>query len=243
MKNNPLRDIFEKNEGNALIYKWLHYFDIYHRHFAKYIGQSPIILEIGVYHGGSLQMWKEYFGVGCQIIGIDINPNCKELESDDVTIYTGSQEDRDFLGQVVNDVGPVDILIDDGGHTMQQQRITFEQLYANVKTPGVYLVEDLHTSYWRDWGGGLDNPNSFIEYSKKLIDQLNAWHYGKQPGDDQSDRSLVVNEFTRNTYSMNYYDSVLVLEKAMINEPSAKRIGKEQIEENLAKDNVQSTSS
>lgn len=229
--NNPLIDYFKRNEDGSMIYKWMHYFDIYHRHFSKYIGQSPVILEIGVYQGGSLEMWNDYFGQGCRIIGVDINPECKVFEQDNVQMFIGSQEDRDFLSQVISDVGPVDILIDDGGHTMQQQRITFEQMYANVKTPGVYLVEDLHTSYWRDWGGGLDNPDSFIEYSKNLIDQLNAWHYGKRPGDDQGDRILEVNEFTQNTYSMNYYDSVLVLEKALISQPSAQRIGKEQIKE------------
>ena len=99
----------------------------------------------------------------------------------------------------------VDILIDDGGHTMNQQIVTFEEMYGKVKSNGVFLCEDLHTSYWSDFGGGYKRYNTFIEYSKNLIDKINAFH-SKSP-------FLKVDKFTKSTDSLHYYDSILVIEK------------------------------
>ena len=70
----------------------------------------------------------------------------------------------------------IDILIDDGGHSMNQQIISFEELYSHIKEDGIYLCEDLHTSYWKTYGGGYKNKESFIEYSKNFIDYINAFH-------------------------------------------------------------------
>ncbi len=136
-----------QNEG-ALIHKWRHYFEIYDRHFSKYRGTDVNVLEIGVYHGGSLQMWKNYFGTDARIYGIDINPDCARFEEDQIQIIIGDQADRDFLGKVAADLPQVDVLIDDGGHTMVQQQNTFEVMFPLVAPDGVYLCEDLHTSYW-----------------------------------------------------------------------------------------------
>ncbi|MDA1013904.1 MAG: class I SAM-dependent methyltransferase [Planctomycetota bacterium] len=221
---NPLLDYFEKND-KRLIHKWMHYFDIYHRHFAAYRNQQPRILEFGVSHGGSLQMWKEYFGPGAKIHGVDLNPQCQDLEEDDIRIFIGDQEDRGFLRELAETIGPVDILIDDGGHTMNQQIATFEELYPLVAMPGVYLAEDLHTSYWKGFGGGVRKKASFIEYSKRLIDQLNAWHVYRRPtGFSLGDR-IEVDALTRSAYSMSYYDSVFVIEKAEIAEPAHRTTG------------------
>jgi len=106
----------------------------------------------------------------------------------------------------------VDILIDDGGHRMDQQIATFEELFPHISERGIYLCEDLHTSYWKEYDAGYRDPGSFIEYSKRLIDQLNAWHA-------QQDSELSVDAFTRAAYSMHYYDSVLVIEKQPMQQP------------------------
>lgn len=85
------------------ISKWVHYFEAYDRFFSKYRGKDITVLEIGVYKGGSLQMWKNYFtmnGNMVKIYGIDINPDCKKLERKDVSIFIGSQEDREFLKKI-----------------------------------------------------------------------------------------------------------------------------------------------
>jgi hypothetical protein len=151
--DNPLWQYFCNNQ-KRLIYKWHQYFDIYHNHFSRFRGLPIKVLEIGVAHGGSLQMWKSYFGEQAYIYGIDIDPRCKQLEEERVEIFIGSQTDRDFLQYVRNTIGTVDIIIDDGGHTMEQQICSFEELYPAVQERGVYLVEDLHTSYWSGYGGG-----------------------------------------------------------------------------------------
>src|SRR5688500_4073673 len=144
--NNDLYQYFINNK-DRLIHKWIHYFDIYDRHFSRFRNREIVVLEIGVFQGGSLQMWKNYFGKQARIYAIDIDPNCKKFEEENITIFIGSQSDRAFLNQIKKTIPPIDILIDDGGHTMQQQKTTFEELFTHVKDQGIYLVEDLHTSY------------------------------------------------------------------------------------------------
>jgi len=224
MDDNPLLDYFNNNRG-FLIHKWMHYFEIYHRHFSPHRDTKPTVVEFGVSYGGSLQMWKHYFGAGARIYGIDINPQCQVVAADGIEVFIGDQTDRRFLRELAASLAPIDILIDDGGHTMRQQITTFEEMYPSVATPGVYVVEDLHTSYWRKWGGGIRRRNSFLEYSKRLIDRLNAWHIYRRRTGWHLGRRIAVNDFTRCTYSMSYYDSVLVFEKRKIEEPIVRRTG------------------
>lgn len=208
---NDLEKFFFINEHRDLS-KWLHYFEIYDRHFSKYRNKDITIVEIGVFNGGSLQMWKDYFGDKCKIIGIDIDPRCKEFEEEQINILIGSQEDPIFLKDLKTKVPKIDILIDDGGHTMNQQIMTFESLFSHISEDGVYLCEDLHTSYWENYGGGYKKENSYIEYSKNFIDYINAWH--------SRDNNLKVNDFTKSADSLHYYDSVLVIEKRKMYEPN-----------------------
>jgi hypothetical protein len=93
---NPLRAFFDSRKTGRGIWKWLHYFDIYHNHFGKFVGGRVNVLEIGVYSGGSLEMWKHYFGPECHIYGVDIEESCKCYENDYTEIFVGDQEDRDF---------------------------------------------------------------------------------------------------------------------------------------------------
>lgn len=213
---NDLERYFRSND-KRLIYKWMHYFEVYERHFSKYRNREVVILEIGVFQGGSLQMWKEYFGDKARIYGLDVNPECKKLEEENIRIFTGSQSDRNFLRNLKKQIPRIDILIDDGGHTMTQQIVTFEELYDHVKDDGVYLCEDIHTSYWLKFGGGYRRRGTFIEYTKHFIDRLNAYH------SEQS--SLQVSDFTRTTNSIHYYDSIIVLEKRRRVEPYQEKTG------------------
>ncbi len=171
---NDLEKYFTENTDRS-IHKWQHYFDVYDRHFSRFRGTDVHVVEFGVSEGGSLQMWKEYFGPDCKIYGVDINPYCKELEEDCIEIFIGDQEDRQFLKSLARDIPRIDILIDDGGHRMQQQISTFEELFPHVSAHGAYLCEDMHTSYWKGWGGGgYKKHGTFIEYTKNLIDSINA---------------------------------------------------------------------
>ncbi len=212
-----LHRFFENNTGNC-IDKWVHYFDIYDFWFNKYRNKPVTILEIGVYQGGSLNMWRDYFGKEAKIFAIDINPECKQFETENTKIFIGSQEDREFLSFVKTQIPDLDILIDDGGHTMNQQIVSFEELYVHIKDNGLYLCEDLHTSYWKNYGGGFNNKNSFIEFSKGFIDKINAWH--------SRDKKLKIGNFTKTTYSLHYYPSVLVIQKMLMMTPVSKRKGK-----------------
>ena len=204
-------EYYFKNNNQRLIHKWQHYFEIYDRHFSRFRGKEIVLLEIGVSQGGSLQMWKNYFGSKARIYGLDINPKCKSLEEENIEIFIGSQSDREFLKKVKSKIPAIDILIDDGGHTMKQQIISFEELYDHIKPTGIYLCEDLSTSYWLAYGGGFKRRGTFIEYSKNFIDYMNAYH--------SEQKSLRVNSFTKSTHSLHYYDSVLVIEKRDMRPP------------------------
>jgi hypothetical protein len=215
--DNPLEKYFRAND-KRLIHKWMHYFDIYHRHFDRFRGRPVTILEFGVSHGGSLQMWRHYFGRKARIYGVDIDPRCAELGDRRTKIFIGDQEDRDFLRSIADEIGPVDVLIEDGGHTMGQQVATFEEFYSRMSPDGVFLIEDLHTSYWKSYGGGYRRAGTFVEHAKGLTDQLNAWH--------SREEGLVVDDFTRTTRSMHFYDSIVVFERGPVEKPHAERIGR-----------------
>ncbi len=201
---NPLEHFFFLEPHNKMT-KWSHYFEVYHRHFERFRNQPVTVLEIGVWGGGSLQMWKKYFGNRCNIIGIDIMEECKDYEEEQIKIYIGSQEDREFLQKIKAEIPKVDIIIDDGGHTMNQQIITFEELFPILADGGVYLCEDTHTSYWSDFEGGYRKPDTFLEYSKNFIDRLHARY--------SLSADLKTDDFTRAVRSIHYYDSMVVLEK------------------------------
>ena len=208
---NDLEAYFNNNPGHS-IQKWQHYFDIYDRHFSRFRGSEVSVVEIGVAGGGSLQMWKDYFGPRAKIYGVDINPKCKELEEENIEIFIGDQADRGFLESLTVKIPRIDILIDDGGHTMEQQINTFEVLFPHIDKNGIYFCEDLHTSYWKRFGGGYHKEGTFVEYSKDFIDRIHGWH------------SRRVTEFTESVDSLHYYDSVLVIEKKPREKPTKARV-------------------
>lgn len=218
MATNPLERYFQHHEGRR-IHKWMHYFDIYHQHLQKFRGRPAVIVEFGVQFGGSAQMWREYFGPDAKIYGVDIDPKCKAWQEPGFKVFIGDQADRQFLRKIAAKVGPIDVVIEDGGHHPHQQIATFEEIYPLVKPGGVFLIEDLHTSYRSSYSGGRGVPGTFMEYAKHLTDQLNAYH-SREDG-------FVVDEFTRTTRSMHYYDSVIVFEKGPVTKPTHVKRGLE----------------
>jgi len=101
---------------------------------------------------------------------------------------------------------------------MSQQITTFEELYPHLTPDGVFLTEDVHTSYWANYGGGYHKPGTFMEYAKGLTDQLNAWH--------SREDDFAVDEFTRTTRSMHFYDSIVVFERGTVVKPHAEKTGR-----------------
>ncbi len=216
-----------RNNNKRLIHKWNNYFDIYDRHFSRFRNKEVVLLEIGVSQGGSLQMWKEYFGDKAKIYGIDINPKCKKLEEKNIEILIGSQSDKEFLRTVKKSIPKIDILIDDGGHTMRQQIVSYKELFEHIKNDGIYLCEDLHTSYCLGYGGGHKRQNTFIEYSKNFIDYLNAFH--------SEQKSLKVNSFTKSVDSLHYYDNILIIEKKDRKAPFSEKTGSISFDDNTSR--------
>ncbi|MEI7607998.1 MAG: class I SAM-dependent methyltransferase [Rhodospirillaceae bacterium] len=185
--------------------KYLHYFPVYERYLSQFVGKSITVLEIGVNHGGSLLMWREYFGENAKIIGIDVNPMCEAFATDQIDVRIGGQEDQEFLQSIIDEFGTPDVVIDDGSHVMDHVNASFDFLYSKVSPNGVYIIEDLHTAYWDDAGGGLKKAGTFIERCKDMVDELNAFHTRK---------ALHPTEFTKSTRSISFYDSMVVFEKA-----------------------------
>jgi len=160
---NPLERYFDAHVQGAGIWKWKHYFDIYRRHLSKFVGRQPHVLEIGVYSGGSLGVWKSYFGEGCSVYGVDIQPACKSYEDESIKVFIGDQADRVFWGRLRKNVAELDVIIDDGGHTPVQQIVTLEETLPYLRPGGVYICEDIHGS-----------SNAFSWYVDGLAANLNA---------------------------------------------------------------------
>lgn len=179
-----------------------------HAHLSRFRGQPVRMLEIGVWVGGSLEIWQEYLGPDATIIGADIEPGVRQ-NAPDFEVHIGDQSDPVFLAEVVAQSGPFDIVIDDGGHTFEQQRTSFDVLYPLLNDGGVYIVEDVCTSYWSEFGGGVGAKSSFVEYAKSKIDELNA---------DFVDADAP-NGFTRSTTSISFHQGMIAFEKHA-NEPT-----------------------
>jgi hypothetical protein len=192
------------NNGGKRLHKWLHYFDIYERHFHRFRDRPIRMLEIGVHGGGSLEMWRAYFHPESRIVGIDINPDCARHAHDNIDVHIGSQDDVAFLTGIADRYDGFDIVLDDGSHVNSHVITTFETLYGRVAEDGVYLIEDMHTSYWPKYGGGLRRPGSFIEFAKDKIDEINAPHVRGE---------YEVTDITRTTDSITFHDSVVVFER------------------------------
>ena len=195
--NNTLRDFYENRKVGRGIWKWLHYFDIYDKHFSKFVDKEVNILEIGVYSGGSLEMWRNYFGEKCNIYGIDIKEECLSYENNYTKIFIGDQQDRNFWKLFRQKVPSIDIIIDDGGHQFEQQIVTLEELLPYLNSGGIYLCEDIEGKF-----------NRFNSYTRALVSNLNNFD-GKT-----SLEGIKPTEFQKWFKSITYYPFVIVIEKA-----------------------------
>ncbi len=215
---NDLRKFYENNT-NKNLNKWKHYFEIYDENFSKYRNKKITLLEIGVFRGGSLKMWQNYFGPQAKIIGIDIDPHCKQYETDNIKIYIGDQTDENFLRSIINENEYPEIIIDDGGHTSNQQISSFNFLFEELKLGGTYLIEDTHTSYSKKFQD-RDDQLTFTEYAKNLSDELNDWYRVKdyklyKKKIDQID----VSYWAKFIYKISFYNSIISIDKRLSDIP------------------------
>ncbi len=190
--------------------KWEPYFEIYERHLSRFRGKNISLVEVGIQKGGSLEMWSEFFGSSCKISGIDIDEECRNLvyDNSNIRVIIGDQYSPEFWDNFLNQNENIDIFIDDGGHFMDQQILTFEKVFPKLNVGGIYICEDCHTSYMPYNGGGFQYKNSFIEYSKGYIDSLHKnWHNDFDTVQDKKDK------LSKDLTGVFFYDSMVVFEK------------------------------
>ncbi len=211
--DGELLKLFAEHDG-PIVHKWHHYLPLYDRYFSKYRNKPLKFLEIGVSKGGSLQLWRSYFGPDAAIFGIDINPDCAQFDGQAGQARIGSQDDPEFLQAVVDEMGGVDVILDDGSHVMNHIRASYRSLFPRLSVGGLYMIEDLHTAYWQDWGGGLGASGNFFNTVSKMIDDMHGWSHGR--GASEGDAGIV---------GIHIHDSLVVLEKERVSKPVHSEIG------------------
>lgn len=190
--SGSLYEIFENKKGRV-IHKWIYAFDIYERYLAPWKNKKVTLLEIGVQNGGSLEMWREYLGADSTIIGVDINSNCQGAENtaENIHVRIGNANNTQFLTEVVEQFGTIDIVIDDGSHADSDIKAAFDFLYPKLSADGFYLIEDIGSN-----GGGA---NVLHQYNHKVFNAIK----------DTIAASA--------TCSVGFYPSVLVCERGTVN--------------------------
>lgn len=209
--STALQSIFVGHQGR-IVDKWLHYLPVYERYLSAYRNKPFRMLEIGVFKGGSLQMWREYFGEHATMYGIDIDPKCAAYVEAPNVVRIGSQDDPKFLSSVVAEMGGVDVILDDGSHIARHQRASFIALWPLLSDGGLYIIEDMHTSYWPGFlEGGYRRRGTAIEMAKTLVDEMHHWYHTKGGRDDIG--------------AVCFHDSVAVIEKRRGVRPSYLKVG------------------
>jgi hypothetical protein len=227
MKNYNFKNLFKKSKLQSI--KLTSYFDIYESLFSEFKKKPITFVEVGIFGGGSLFMWKKYFHPKSRIIGIDLNPKSKNYEKYGFEIFIGDQEDENFWKNFYKKVGKIDILLDDGGHTDIQQTQTLISSINNIKENGIIAIEDVHTSYLTEFGN--PSSSSFINYSKKIVDLINYRYSGLNKLKYRKNK--ITDLFKKNVYSVNFFESVVafrinkkksIISKAIWNKKKVKRI-------------------
>lgn len=214
--------IINNTDKSSMTHNYTKY---YERAIQSYLKQSMrkeiILLEVGVYSGASLNMWADYFsyiGVPCKIIGVDINPSCLNLANQEknIVIEIGDQTDEHFLENIISQYSPFDLIIDDGSHQVEHQKFTFNKLISMLRSSGLYIIEDVVTSYWDSFNDL--GANSIIEFCKHKVDDLNF--NGIRPMGDSRNPLALANYTIENKLSIDitiesieFHNSTIILHK------------------------------
>jgi hypothetical protein len=144
----------------------------YERHFQHFAERQINLLELGIYRGGSLLQWRDFFRKG-QIIGLDLDPVTIDDPTGRIITYQGDQTDLALLDRIASECAPngFDIIIDDASHIAALTKISFWHLFDNhLKPGGYYVIEDWRVSYWEAWpdGAKYEWPNPIPPRSPKF---------------------------------------------------------------------------
>lgn len=177
---NVTIDTLYEHHNKKVTAKWSSYINVYEHFFSPYQHKPICLLELGVQNGGSLEVWSQYFSEAELLIGCDIDQNCEKLHYDDerISLVIGDITEENTYEQVTAKASQYDIIIDDASHRSGDIIKAFIKLFSNVVDGGLYVVEDLHCSYWQAYDGGLYDPYSAISFFKSCIDVINHEHWG-----------------------------------------------------------------
>ncbi len=212
---SDLEQLFWSKNG-PMVHKWHHYFEIYDRYFSRFRGSGVRMLEIGVSKGGSLDLWRQYLGPDAVIYGIDIDPDCARYDGISGQVRIGSQADPDFLASVVDEMGGVDLILDDGSHDSRHIRASLTALFPRLSENGVYMIEDLHAAYWPSYSGGYGSSIGFMADVKQIIDDMHHWYH------DQGQRHVATRDHVA---GLHIHDSIVVIEKRRVTRPTHSQQG------------------
>jgi hypothetical protein len=146
------------------------YTELYERLFLQWKDEPITIFEIGIANGGSLAMWQQYFPLA-RILAVDIEPK-QQFDNGRVKTFVGDQANRDQLKPAIEAAGQPHILIDDGGHTMEQQQVSLGYLFKHVRPGGYYVIEDVHTSLpalWKGYGVERNGANTTLRMLESFV--------------------------------------------------------------------------
>ena len=160
-------------------------------------------------------MWRKYFGENATIFGVDIDPACAAYDGVNGAVRIGSQEDSSFLEKVVEEMGGVDIILDDGSHIMSHIKASLKTLFPLLERRGLYFIEDLHTCYWREWGGAYCSNSNFFGMVNELVNDIHHWYH---------DSGMTYPDISAFLTGIHVHDSIVVLEKGLVVPPAHSRM-------------------
>jgi len=165
-------DFLHRNKTGKVSNKWESYLAYYDFLFTPLRYRPITMLEIGVQNGGSLETWSEFFESGEHFIGCDIDPKCGKLSFNDprISVVVGDANTAPTFQKIKTIRSDFDIVIDDGSHISMDVLNSFINYFPLVKPGGLYIVEDTHTLYMDQFGGGILNEFGAYAFFKRLID-------------------------------------------------------------------------
>jgi SAM-dependent methyltransferase len=184
------------------------YLEVYDRHLSRFRDSKVRVLELGVFKGASLRMWRDYFPRG-QVIGCDLHPDRRDHAGDRIAIEIGDCGSAAFLENVARSHGPFDVIVDDASHIWRHQQIAFETLFPHLKPGGIFIIEDIHTSGMERYERGLGGPTT-VEWLKAAVDHVVGMPYDQEV---QTDR-VALKRWRRGVAEMTFLRHSCVVRKA-----------------------------
>ena len=199
-----LRELYDEHKGK-ISDKWSIYLTEYDRLFSVFREHPLSMLEIGVQNGGSLEVWSKYFRNAQLIVGCDINPDCSKLSYKDprIQLVIGDANTAAVEKKIIDCSNSFDLIIDDGSHTSGDITKSFGRYFNLLNNGGLFVAEDLHCSYWKEFEGGLYYPYSSMAFFKRLADIINHEHWGIA-----KDRKQLLQGFSEH-FSINFDEDAL----------------------------------